>query len=150
MILFQRKSRWQTSHCSGVHEAQPRAPPSPKVCSSPRGSAARFPDPLASGAWLEYRGSAENKKLQETRGFTQGLQCANKDRHAHGTDIGSVSLLASSLTGCLRTPVSERARAGLGAAWKEEAYLSGDKKGPSYTRWPGVLWWLLVHTYGVA
>lgn len=73
------------------------------------------------------------KKLQETRGFTRGgTLCQQGQTHTGQTLAGSA---------CLRTLVSERALAGLAAAWNDEACLSGDKKGPSYTRWPGVLGW---------
>lgn len=77
--------------------------------------------------------------LQRTKSFRKPEVSLKADTvptrtDTHGTDRSSVSLLASSLPGCLRTLVTESALAGLGEARNDEACLSGDKKGPSYTR----------------
>lgn len=91
--------------------------PSPKVPRSPRGSHLTPPTLLL----LARREALQNTKLKETGGFTQGFLCQKWTE---------VSLLAFSLTGCLRTHVTERVLAGLGAAWNDGACLGGDKKDP--------------------
>lgn len=62
----------------------------------------------------------QNTKLKETGGFTQGFHRANKDRSTRDRHRSA----------CLKTLVTERVLAGLGAARNDGAGLSGDKKDP--------------------
>lgn len=90
-------------------------------------AAAHCPDPLASGAGLELAQSLcrEQKASGNQRFHSRGTLCQQGQTHT------GQRLAASA---CLRTLVSERALAGLGAARCDEACLSGDEKGRSYNR----------------